>query len=260
MGNAQFDTDDPEHEEAASQLGVVLKPMIGMPMTMEVDNNGKVLSFTGMDEINKKVSSNAIASMHWEQMKEEFTNERGKETWGQEPLLIYPNKEVGVGDTWEATSTIERPPMGTFVTTYHFKVDSIGTENGRKVVAISMTAEVTAGEEPEKAGDETGTPEPPTEVSGKLSGMSTYDVELGRVVKQTAKGNVDIKIPLSKLMPAAPPSAEPQFAVFKIALDETSRVLTEKERNAQKDEARKKAEARRLAEEAEDEEDEEDDE
>ncbi len=42
MGDVEFDTDDPEYEEAAPQLGTVLKPMIGMAMTMEVDQDGKV--------------------------------------------------------------------------------------------------------------------------------------------------------------------------------------------------------------------------
>ena len=98
MGAVEFDTDDPDYVEAAPQLGAVLEPMIGMEVTMELDKDGKVVAFSGMDAINKKVSERAVASMHWAQMQEEFTNERGKETWGTGPLLIYPNKKVKVGD------------------------------------------------------------------------------------------------------------------------------------------------------------------
>ena len=257
MGSTEFDTDDPEHEEAAPQLGAVLKPMIGMAMTMEVDRNGQVISFTGMDAINEKVSEKAIASMHWEQMKDEFSDERGMESWGKEPLMFYPNKEVQVGDTWEGSTSVDQPPLGTFVTDYKFKVDRIGIENGRKSVIISVTGVVSAREEEDSEPAETQPAGPQTEVSGTLSGTGIYDVELGQVIKHSTKGNVDIKVPLSKLMPNLPASEEPQFANFKIDLHEQTRVLSEQERNAQKEEARQKAEARRKAEEEEDEEDEE---
>ena len=278
MGDVEFDTDDPEYEEAAPQIGTVLKPMIGLAMTMELGRDGKVVSFSGMDAINKKISKKAVASMHWEQMKEEFTNERGRETWGNDPLLIYPNKEVKVGDTWTASSSMVRPTVGTIVTDYQYKIDRISLENGRKTVSISFAGVVSQGadveqdadskepgpkeggkkendttkEEPQKAG-------PKAEVSGLLSGTAFYDVGLGRIVKRTSEGKIDLKILLSEVMPNVPTSEEPQFAVFKMTIKSTTLILTEKERNAQKAEARKKAELRRAAEEADDEDEEEDD-
>ncbi|UCE60210.1 MAG: hypothetical protein JSU63_00380 [Phycisphaerales bacterium] len=278
MGEAEFDTDDPEYEEAAPQLATILKPMMGMSLTMEVTREGKVLSFTGMDAINKKISELAVASMHWQHMQEEFTNKRGEENLGREPLLIYPNKNVKVSDTWKASSSVSRPRIGTIVTDYEYKVGRIGTENGRKTASISVTgtvsiepdekesadaAKTAADSESNTAGDATEEekkPEPETEVNGTLSGEATYDVALGRVVKRSLKGNIDIKIPLSKLMPGVPTEGEPQFANFKTKIDSKVSVLTEKERNAQKVEASKKAEMRRKAEEEEDEEDDEDDE
>ena len=159
--------------------------MIGMSMTMEVDQAGKVVSFTGMDAINKKVSAEAVASMHWAQMQEEFTNERGRETWGEEPLRIYPNKEVKVGDTWKATSSVARPRIGEIVTDYEYKVEKIGMENGRKTVLIAVTGVVSKGAEPaveaaaagasseeegEEAEDEAKPKEAETTVKGALSG------------------------------------------------------------------------------------------
>ena len=233
--------------------------MIGMKVNMEVDKDGEIVSFTGMDAINKKVSEHAIASMHWDQMKEDFSDERGQERWGKEPLLIYPNRQVKVGDTWEGSISVDRPPMGIFVTSYKFEVDRIGIEDGRKSVVISVEGLVSAGPEGEGQPEKEQEAGPKTEVTGSLSGTGVYDVELGQVVNRTIKGNVDIRIPLAKLIPNLPASEEPQFADFKIGLTETTRVLTRKEREAQKEEVRKRAEARRLAEEEEDEDDEEED-
>lgn len=279
MGEVEFDTDDPEYEEAAPQLRAVLRPMIGMAIRMEVDKDGKVLSFSGMDAINKKVSEKAVASMHWEQMKEEFTNERGKETLGRDPLRIYANKKVHVGDTWKASSSITKPPIGTIVTDYQYRVDRIGTENGREIVSISVTGVVSAGStvkndaeskqpdskeegetDKDTAVEDAKEADPETEVSGSVSGTALYDVELGRVVKRTSESEVDIKIPLSKLMPNVPAGEEPQIARFKMAIKSTTLILTETERNAQKAEARKKAEMRKKAEEEEEDDEEEDDE
>ena len=270
MGNLEFDTDDPDYEEAAPQLGTILKPMIGMAMTMEIDKAGKVVSFSGMDAINKKISELAVASMHWEQMKEEFTNERGRQDWGEDPLLIYPNKKVKVGDTWEASSIRERPRVGTVVTDRRYKVERIGTENGRQIVEISVVGVISkkkdvkddaGAEKPaEKEGDadkegaEKAAPE--AEIKGSLFGTAIYDVERGRIVKNTGGGEFDVKIPLSQLIPNLPESEEPQFAIFNAEIKTATLILSEKQREAQRLEAKKKAEMRRKAEEEEDEEEE----
>jgi hypothetical protein len=277
MGTVEFDTDDADNEEAAPQLGVLLKPMLGMALTIEVNKEGEVVAFSGMDAINRKVSEKAIASMHWEQMKDEFTNERGKVTWGSDPLLIYPNRNVHVGDTWTATSSMDAPMVGTVVTDYQYKADRIGKEDDRSVVAISVTGVMSrvrdvekddgateqnsadaGAERSEAARVEPKTPEPEVELSGSLSGTALYDVALGRVVEETTEAKVDMRIPLSKMMPNAPESEEPQIVTFDMAIKSTTRVLTEAERMAQKAEARKRAELRRMAEEEDDDEEEDD--
>lgn len=278
MGAVEFDTDDPDCEEAAPQLGVVLKPMIGMALRMELDKDGKAVTFSGMDAIHKKISEKAVASMHWAQMQEEFTDERGMETWGTGPLLIYPNKKVKVGDTWKASSSIVRHFVGTIVTDYQYKVDRIGMESGRKIVSISATGTVSGSAHAKKEADledhdskeegkkqneitqeEEKKADPEAEVSGLVSGTASYDVELGRIVKRTSESKVDIKIPLSKLMPNVPAGEEPQFANFKTAIKRTTLILTKKERNAEKEEARNRAEMRKKAEEDDDDDEEEDD-
>ena len=57
-----------------------------------------------------------------------------------------------------------------------------------------------------------------------------------------------------------PAGKEPQFANFKTTIKSPILILTEKERNAQKAEARKKAEMRKKAEEEDDDDDDEEEE
>jgi hypothetical protein len=270
MGEMEFDTDDPEYDEAAPQLGTILKPMIGMSLMMEVTQDGEVLSFSGMDEIHAKISERAVASMHWQQMQDEFSDTRGAETWGRDPLRVYANREVKVGDTWKASSSVTEQPIGTIVTDYAYRVDRIGMEDGRKTMTISVTGIVSsgpdeedekedAGGEPQDSTEEGETHPPKAEVTGTVSGTAVYDVERGRVVRQTGNGKIDIKIPLSLILPEVPPGAETQFATINTSFTSTTAILTEKERNAQKAETRKRIEMRRAAEEEEDEEEEEED-
>jgi hypothetical protein len=266
VGAVEFDTDDPEYEEAAPQLGAILEPMIGMTMTMELGVGGEVLTFSGMDAINRKVSERAVASMHWEQMKDDFTDERGMETWGREPLLYYANKEVKVGDSWQGVSTISEPTVGTIVTDYRYKVDRIGKHAGREAAVISVSGAISTanngdveGSPAEQApsadhpGEDsvvpvTKTPESKAVVTGVVSGSAVFDVQLGRIVERTTDGKIDMQIPLRKLMPNLPDGVEGGTVEFKMAFRTTNTVHTPEKRSAQKAAARQKAEMRRLAE------------
>ncbi|UCF09438.1 MAG: hypothetical protein JSW65_05065 [Candidatus Bipolaricaulota bacterium] len=270
LGTVEFDTDDPDYEEAAPQLGAVLKPMIGMAMRMELDGSGEVLHFTGMDAINRKVSESAVASMHWEQMKDDFTDARGKETWGREPLLFYANKEVKAGDSWQGVSSITEPVVGTIITDYRYEVDRVTMEDGRKTAVILVSgviSTVTNGKNSKRSDERDSNKEDTVEggegqvekkaeaqaeVTGVLSGSALYDVELGRIVTRATDGTIDMSIPLRKLMPNLPEGIEAGTVEFKMGFRTTITVSTEDERKAQKAEARKKAEMRRQAEEEED--------
>ena len=229
-GGLEYDTDDPENDEAAPQFKAILEPMIGMPVSMEIDKDGKVTAFTGLDAINEKVSQTATVSMHWQQMQRDFTDERGRKTWGEDPLLIYPDKEVEVGDVWEASASSDSPDLGAIAREHRFKAEKIGVTNGRKMLHISSSTKVSRVDSPED-----GDGQKPI-VEGTFTGKAVFDVELGMVVKRTSTGKLRVERPF--------PFGS---TVMKAALEMTSSVsvLKEADRRRQQLEARKKTEQRR---------------
>lgn len=234
MGTHAFDSDDADNEEASPQLAPILGPAVSMSMTMEVDSEGKIKSFTGMDAINDKISEKIQGNMFWPMMKDEFTDEVALKEYGEGSLMMYANKQVSVGDTWTGSQSRDFPQLGTVVTDVTYKLERIGTEDGRKVAFISSNGKLSR-----QKNDSDG--ESPPELSGTVSGQSVYDVELGRVVKRSAEQSFEIKMKQAG-----------QEANISISITFNSKVLSKKDRERQKYEAKKTAEMRKKAEEEED--------
>ncbi len=244
MGELEYDSYDPENEEAAPQLASILQPMVGEALTVEVSKDGKVVGFSGMDAINKKISEKAVANMFWSQVKRQYTDEKARKQWGEDPLLMFPNKEVKVGETWKARSVDDDPQLGVIAHEYEYTLDKITTDQGRKVAHISYKVQISKGESDE--GEET-----PTKVGGGGSGQAVYDIDEGTVVRQTGQGHMDIKMPPPPGMPSEPD----QMMSVEISSKSLVRRLSAKEQEQERAEINKKIEARKKAAKEEDDED-----
>lgn len=237
MGNIEYDSDDPDNEEAAPQLSSLLKPMIGEKLTMEITRDGKVVNFAGMDAIAKKISENATANPLWMQQKQRFTDRRARKEWGEDPLRMYPNKEVNVGDSWESTSEDEDPQLGTILSKTKYKLEKLTKEDGRQIAEISYATDISKIKDGE--GD-TGR----AKMEGKSSGKAFYDAESGLIVRQEGEGETKLKMP----------SQAGELDIV-IVSKSTMRHLSEAMRKQQKEEMAAKIAERKKAEEAEDDED-----
>jgi len=256
-GTLEFDSDDAENEEAAPQLATIFGPMVGESIKYEVGRDGKVLNFSGMVEIAKKIEAKATMNMFWGQMKDQFTDKSGRRQYAEDPLLIYPGKEVAVGDTWSATSKQERPRMGTIVEEFNYKLDRIGTENGRKVAFISYTTNVSSegGKVEKKADDAKGEEKESggSRVKGSGKGKAVYDIELGMIVSNESESKSDIRMSLSEM------GGGEGTMKIRSTVTTNTRLISEADRNKQKEEAAQKIAARKKAQEEEEADDDEDD-
>lgn len=241
MGTMEYDTDDPDNEEWAPQLGQIFQPMIGETLMVEVTRDGKVVKFSGMDAIAKKISEKAVGNMFWQQMKGRYTDQRARREYGEDPLRMYPNKEVKVGESWEVVSEDEDPQLGLVIRKTRYTLEKIGTEDGRKVAVISSQTDISKGEGGE--GDAAK-----AKVSGKATGKSLYDVDLGIVVRNETESDMKIKM-----------AAQGNMMDINVLSSGVSRLMTEAERQKQKEEMAAKIAERKKAEEAEEEEDEDED-
>ena len=137
----EFDTDNPNNEEAAPQIGAILQPMIGESITMTYNDANELTSFSGMEALRDKITKAVGWSMHWEQMKDEFNDEQGKIQWGELPLAALPNRNAVVGDTWDKSYSFDAGHMGTIITDHHFTVSDIKTQQDRPIVEIASKVE-----------------------------------------------------------------------------------------------------------------------
>lgn len=256
-GTLEFDSDDAENEEAAPQLATIFGPMVGESIKYEVGRDGKVLNFSGMSEIAKKIDAKATMNMFWSQMKSEFTDKAGRRQYAEDPLLIYPGKEVSVGDTWTGVSKQERPRIGTIVEKSTYKLDRIGTENGRKVAFISYTTDVSSesGSEEKKSADAKGEEKKSggSSVKGSGKGKAVYDIELGMIVSNESESKSDVRMSLSEM------GGGEGTMKINSTVKSNMRLLSEADRTKQKEEAAQKIAARKKAQEEEEAEDDEDD-
>lgn len=254
-GTLEFDSDDMENEEAAPQLATIFGPMIGESIKYEVGRDGKVLNFSGMEEIAKKIEAKATMNMFWGQMKDQFTDKSARRQYAEDPLLIYPGKEISVGDTWSATSTEERPRIGTMLQKFAYKLDRIGTDNGRKVAFISYTFDVSSANDTEKkngAEGEEKKEEAGGHVKGTGTGKAVYDIERGIIVNNDSESKTDIEMSLAAM------GGQGTMKIKSIVKSST-RLISDEERNKQKEAAAKVAAERKKAQEEEDNDDEDDD-
>jgi len=191
MGELFFDTDDPDNEDAAPQLGSALKPMIGMPMKLRLDSTGQVASFSGMTAIREKVEEAVGGNPMMGMLLSELSDERGRVDWGEQMFLLYPNKEVAPGDTWKKSIHDTLPRIGKVVTDYECKFDRLTQEAGRKVAVIAFTAKMSR-DPGDKAGSEGSRAEATLE--GRFNGTAMFDIEAGQIVKRVQEGKMKLRV------------------------------------------------------------------
>lgn len=129
--NIKVDTDEPMTE--ASDSGAGKNPMVmlnkifgalkGRHFSMKVNNEGKVLEVTGIEEMAQSLVDSmgldgAEKAQALQQFSQQFNSEKMKSQF-ERTWYIFPNKEVKVGDKWERNSNSEVGGLeGNYSSTY----------------------------------------------------------------------------------------------------------------------------------------------
>ncbi|PZP51430.1 MAG: hypothetical protein DI598_03260 [Pseudopedobacter saltans] len=109
-----------------------LKKMTNKPFDFLLDKNGTVIKVTGFDSLLASFGPNNPAA--------NFLNEDAIKSLMDQNFSFYPNKSVGVGDSWTKTSTIFNSVKLNTNTTYTLEK----VENNLAYIKLSATA-VTEG-------------------------------------------------------------------------------------------------------------------
>jgi len=231
----------------------VFKPMLGMPMVMDVDAECRPLSFRGMDEIFARVAQEAPDNPFLKHLRQSLTNESCRALWGDARLVLYPRRDVQIGDTWKTNFLQPFPSMGMARYDFNCKLEGVEQENGRRVALVGYSARIRPDEPapapPPPAPPPLGaTPPPPPPANprheqmirglrGELEGQGRFDLERNVLVSDGAQMTLRMNI----LLPGGDEKTPQRFDVEQTC-DVTTRVLTEAEREAQRKENREHGE------------------
>jgi len=191
MMEAAFDSDAPGGDDESQAIADSLNAMIGGKFKLDIGNDGEVKKCTGMGEILDKVEDAGTGSPFTMQLRNELTDERARVTYGEQLYLMYPNKEVKVGDTWKKVHRDTIPQVGKTVSHYEYKLDRISEENGHKVAVITYTNDVEKDNSGKPAGEMPGMS---TKLKGSFTGTVTFDIDRGEVIRSESKGTSKVEM------------------------------------------------------------------
>lgn len=230
MQKAAYDSDSASPGPAAALLIPVFSPMIGESMTMEIDREGRVTSFTGMKDILAKVEKSAQGNLYFENLRVELDDEVQKVQWGEARMSLYPFKEVRPGDTW--TREFRQSHRPARIVEYKVRLEEIGRKDGRAIARVTFTATMRP---PDGA-----KPEPLPRgmsaefLSGREEGEAIFDIEHGEFTQIRAAGEENSALNL----PAAAGGPNPPTLKVTEKAKSTVIVMDEAQRAKQKAENR----------------------
>lgn len=192
MGNMSYDSDRPSEDES-SYLEQMFSPFIGMPMTMVLDGQNKITSFTGMTAILEKVEEKAQGNPLFPQMRAGLNDDVATQTWARSRFSLLPDRKVKVGETWTVRREEKQPPLGTTLNEAECKLDRIGELNGRRAAFVSYKGTITP-ENKVKKGESDGAEGQGGIEEGSFSGTFAFDLQHGQIIEQNQETHMKAKI------------------------------------------------------------------
>lgn len=189
-----FDSDR-RSEDESDELAIIYEPMLGQSVKLEIDAKGKVAKLEGMKAIVERMEKEAGGNQMFEQIARRMTDDEYRKSWGDSRYVLYPHKEVKVGDTWTNEISSKDPFFGQTRSTYDCKVESVGEVDGRKVAVVSYTSKMTQV-------DPNAPSENPMIKSTKLDsatskGSAQFDIGLGEFCSDKRETTLDVTLELN---------------------------------------------------------------
>ena len=134
MANLKYDSADPDSDKSPMKAAGVI---VGLKITTLFDKDGKPTKVEGMDEFFDKLLNNPeypkpIAEM----MKKKISNESMTKMMDFARDAM-PKEPVAVGETWKTEGTSTLPILGEAKTNLENTLETVKTENGRKIAVIA---------------------------------------------------------------------------------------------------------------------------
>ena len=180
MGKTHYDSTKPDESDDTA-IGKTFGTMVGEPLSVTFDAQGKVLKITGFDRILKKMLGDAGPGDDptAKALRTSFTDETLKQMF--EPTFrILPDHPVETGDSWPLSFSVQVPVLGAMKTDTTYTLT--GVEDGAATLKVEGTMALAPGGDGEAAN--------PLKdkfkfdsMEGKVSGQTRFDLGRGQIAK-----------------------------------------------------------------------------
>jgi hypothetical protein len=149
MGKKSLDSD--KAEDRAEPEAAMYMAMVGRSYTVVLEPDGDVRDVTGFEEIVDAVMKNADAGnpMQADMMKEMMSKDFFKQMMETQYKML-PDKPVKEGDSWERSTTMTIPMIGSMTTTGRYVLK--GMNGSMADIGVKFTYALEANENPQMPG------------------------------------------------------------------------------------------------------------
>jgi len=122
-----------------------LKKLTGKPITLQLDDTGRVLSVSGFAEFLESGRPDAaedpqVAGLT-EMMEQAFSDD-AMSALMQQSQTIYPQDAVGVGDTWTSAFDVSNAAIGAISAESHYKLVEMTKYRGRDAARLDVVMDM----------------------------------------------------------------------------------------------------------------------
>jgi outer membrane protein assembly factor BamB len=186
-----YDTDDPENEDASPDHKAAFGPLLNQPLTITLDAQGVATAVQGAETLREKLRSlgqqNFIAKSLAD---EDFSDRQVMSVFGELPLVLYPHRDVKVGEAWHITRHDHWPQVGRIIVTYECALDRIEGAGDDRAALVRYKGAIAKDPNEQPAQDERlGT------IDGSFTGTARFLPAQGRFVEIRRETKAQIGIP-----------------------------------------------------------------
>lgn len=186
-----YDSDEPDYEEASPMHRDAFTPIMNLPIKIALDANGRATSVSGGQPIRDKLKALGDANFVAKSLAEtEFADSQIKSLFGETAAILYPNREVKPGETWQIRQNDEFPQVGKVIVNYECKLDGIDKAGGGETARISYKGGIEKDDSEKPAKDQRL-----GKIDATFTGTAKFDTALGRFTEITRKTKAKFEIP-----------------------------------------------------------------
>lgn len=135
-GQVMMDYDSAKPADENNMMAKIFKPLLSAKISADLTAEGKLQNAKGLEELwDTMAKDNPQLAPVAQQMKKQMGNSM-VENLMMQAGKTYPDKPVGVGDTWKSEIKMDAPMVGPIVMSQDSKLAGVETVDGTKVASI----------------------------------------------------------------------------------------------------------------------------